>query len=216
MNSVGWKALASFSRKPMDPQVSPLLTSDPHSTSSTWMEKILSPASWRTFRRQTPWLWGYKMANATPSKMVTVLSFRRSTVWQRWTAYHPLKSLPSMGKALRYTSMPPILDAMRGRAWSRAWRCQSKYLSTVWRRVSTIQWLQPNLECSKPRIWDSSAAQSSFISLSAVYGDSSSKMEVVSLATMMRTSKLFSLMLRPSMHPTKIPRVYLSMNLKKK
>jgi hypothetical protein len=72
------------------------------------------------------------------------------------------------------------------------------------------------LECSKPRIWDSSAAQSSFISLSAVYGDSSSKMEVVSLATMMRTSKLFSLMLRPSMHPTKIPRVYLSMNLKKK
>ena len=41
-------------------------------------------------------------------------------------------------------------------------------------------------------------------------------MEVVFPRTLRRTSKLFSLMQRPLMHPTKIPRVFMLMNLKKK
>ena len=88
-----------------------------------------------------------------------------------------------------------------------------RFLTIASSKAFTTQLPHLNMACLRPRILDSLAAQSSFISLSAVSGNSSNKMEVAFQATQKKISKLFSLLSRASTNLTKILTVFIKRNL---
>jgi len=105
---------------------------------------------------------------------------------------------------------------MYAKASSKILKFLRRLLSTVSNRAFTIQSPHLNMVCSRLPIFVSLAARNSFISLFAVFGNSSLRIVEDFQAIVKKISRLFLLLLKLLMNLTKPLMVSLSKNLKRR